>query len=234
MPEEEKLAVTEQQTGSADQDNLPEESSTPKEPRPGTKEFNFRQLEKQKAEMERRLQEQEQRNREMQQVLQNLSAPKQSEQKDELPSLAPDDIPEWKHVTSAAKRIAREEFQELLKKKELEEMPRRAKSRYNDYDEVVTADRIKELETTNPELASAICKADDPWTATYSVLKIMHKKSEPDHKALEEAEKIAENAKKPNSINAVSKGGALKNAHSFSKKSKDQLYKEMMGFASKG
>ena len=232
MSEEEKIAVTEQLTGSVDENNNPQEVVS-KEPSQGSKEYNFRALEKEKKEMERRLQEVEQRNRDMQALMTSL-VPKQSDpSKEELPNLAPDDIPEWKHVEKGSRKIAREVYLELQKETELRELPKRAKSKFTDYDDVVTTERIKELETNNPELANAICKAEDPWTATYSVLKIMHDKAKPDSKALEEVEKIAENAKKPNSINAVSKQGALKNAHAFAKKDKAQIYKEMMQFASK-
>ena len=236
MPDEEIKAVTEQQLGTAATETTTTEPIESKEPRPGTKEYNFRQLEKEKKEIERRLQEQEQRNREMQQALmQGLTGSRQPEKKEEeLPALNPDDIPEWRHVTNVAEKIAEKKFFELQKKKELEELPKRVKAKFADYDEIVTADNVKELETTNPELANAISRADDPWTATYSVLKVLKGKPKADPVALEEAQKIQENEKKPNSINAVSKQGALKNANAFAKKSKEQLYKEMMEFAHKG
>lgn len=236
MTEEAKPAVTEQEVGApvatpqADASPEPKEA---KEPKPGSKEYNFRELEKAKVDLERRLREQETLNREIVGVLKQGQQSSQQQPKEEsLPQLSPDDIPEWKHVTSYAEKIAEKKFKELTAQYEKQKLPELVKTRYKDFDEVVTNDRVQKLEQENPALAQAISRADDPYTAAYSYLKAVYVPKKVDPIAMEEAEKILENSTKPVSINAVGQQGALKNANSFQKKSKEQLYKEMMSFAS--
>lgn len=223
-----------------DQDTVAPEAKTEvqqsqsTESKENSKEFNFRRLEQEKKEAEKRLQEQERLNRELQSTLQNIIAPPKKEE--ELPELSPDDIPEWKHVQKYAEKIAEKKFQEFFEKREKEALPQRAKQRFADYDLIVSEENVRNLEQNNPELAAAITKADDPWSATYSAIKNswFYNQGKQQGKISEEAAKIEENAKKPLSSNAIGKQGALANANSFAKKSKDQLYKEMMEFANKG
>jgi hypothetical protein len=242
MPEEEKKAVTEQAPGKPEKENGTQTQQASSEPQVGSKEYNFRKLEEQKKETERRLQEQERLNRELVGALQGLKPPPPKEE--ELPQLSPDDIPEWsvvqKHLEKVAKsvdQVAEKKIKEYIEKKEKEELPQRAKQRFSDYSEVVSEENVKFLEQNNPELAAAITKADDPWSATYSAIKnswfYNQKKSGNTNKASEEIEKIEENANKPMSSNAIGKSSALGNAHAFAKKSKEQLHKEMMQAASR-
>ena len=227
-PEPGKLEANE--TGSTTQQSK-------EEPQAGSKEYNWRQMEK-------RLQEQEQQNRLLQEALVKMTQPQQQPTEESVPELSPDDLPEWKHVTQGykalekkAEKIAEQKIKQFFAEKEKEELPAKARRKFADFDEVVTAEKVKNLEQTNPELAAAIAKADDVWTATYSVLKLHQdakNKMSLDDKAKEEAEKIVENASKPGSVNAIGKGGALSNANAFAKKSKDQLYKDMMRFSTRG
>ena len=243
MPEEEKKAVKEQAVGEPDKGNGTNTQQTPPgEPHVGSKEYNFRKLEEQKKETERRLQEQERQNRELIGALQSLKP--QPPKEEELPQLSPDDIPEWsvvqKHLERVAKNadlVAERKVREILEQREKESLPQRAKQKFSDYSDVVSEENVKTLEQNNPELAAAITKADDPWSATYSAIKnswfYNQKKSGSTPKVDEEAEKLAENATKPMSSNAIGKSSALGNAHAFAKKSKDQLHKEMMNAASR-
>ena len=227
MSEEEVRAVKTPETGTPEtKAEGTTTQQTLEEPKVGSKEYNWRQMEK-------RLQEQELRNRELETTLQKLVQPAQR-QEEELPELSPNDIPEWKNVTTYAEKIAEKKFKQLLAEKEKQELPTKVRQKFTDFDQVVTPERVKELEKTHPELAGAISTAPDPYSAAYSALKILHQtKGKVDESAKEEAEKILENAKKPASINSVGRQGALSNASSFAKKSKDQLYKEMLSHASR-
>lgn len=234
MTEEQPQAVKEQELGapeavSQDQDT---QQGNVKEPKPGSKEFNFRRLEEEKKNLELRLQKQEQMNQEMLTALKGLNQPKQP-QEEVLPSLSDDDIPEWKHVKKYVDIAAEQKAQALLAKRERDSLPDQVRRKYTDFDQIVTAERIQTLEKENPDLAKAFSLANDPYTAVYSYLKAVHQPKKVDPIAMEEAEKILENDKKPNSINAIGKQGALKNAHAFAKKPRDQLYKEMMEAASR-
>jgi hypothetical protein len=219
------------------QENVAPEAKTEVNPqaesKENSKEFNFRRLEQEKKEAERRLLEQERLNRELQSTLQNIVSPTRKEE--ELPELSPDDIPEWKHVQKYAEKIAEKKFEELLHKRDKETLPQRARQRFADFDLIVTEDNVRNLEQNNPELAAAITKADDPYSATYSAIKNswFYNQGKSQNKISEEVAKIEENSKKPISSNAVGRQGALSNVNGYASKSKEQLYREMMQFANK-
>ena len=194
----------------------------------GSKEYNFRRLEEQKREVEERLKQQEELNRKMMDVF-NGNPPQKEEEVD--PELSPDDIPEWKHVQSYAEKIAEKKFQELMAKRERENLPNLVKQKYSDFETVVTAERVKKLEQENPELAKAFSLSKDPFTTTYSYFKSIYQEKKPDPVAMEEAEKLMQNGSRPQSSNTIGRQGSLKNANAFQKKDKDQLYKEMMSYA---
>jgi hypothetical protein len=237
MTEEQAQVVKPQEVGApeaktAETSSLPQTSQTND---PGTKEYNWRQ-------MERRQKELEQQNRELIDALKGKLQPQvpvQTED-DSLPNLSPDDIPEWKHVKKSldsferkAERIAEEKVKRILAEQEKAKLPATVRGKFSDFDQVVTQERIEKLEKENPELAEAFTKAADPYTATYSYLKALYLPKSQDPVAMEEAQKILENAKKPKSSNAAGAQGALKNASAFAKKSKEQLYKEMMAFSAR-
>lgn len=230
--EQAKKAVTVENLGNS-QANTEVTNQEPQsqEPKSGSKEYNFRQMEQKNQDLEARLQQQEQLNKEIVVAL-NRGKP-DSPQEEVLPELSPDDIPEWKHVKSYAEKIAEKKFRELTAQQERDKLPQLVKQRYTDFDEVVTKERIKKLEQEQPVLAKAFTLSEDPFTATYSYLKAIYTPQKHDPVALEEAEKILENANKPVSSNAIGAQGALKNATAFAKKSKDQLYKEMMAAAAR-
>lgn len=227
VEETKKEAVTESQPAVAQDSNTPSQDS---EPKAGSKEYNFRQLEAQKREAERRAMEAEARLLQAQNTL--LTGRQAQSQEENLPNLAPDDIPEWRQVQDAAKKIAREEFNQLMSKHEQEQLPRLAKQRFTDFDDVVTTENIQKLEQEYPEFADGLSKAKDPYSATYKIVKMLYGKQKQSPAAKEELEKLEENAKRPQSINSVAKG-ALSNANSFAKKPRDQLYKEMMDAANR-
>ena len=237
MTEEAKNVVTAQESGTPvapnQADTSPEPQKTEEPPKEGSKEFNFRQLEKEKQEVEQRVREQEATNRELIALLkQGKEPPLPTEEV--LPQLNPDDIPEWQHVEKYVSKAVEKGVQEKLAKQDRDRLPSRVKERYSDFDEVVTAQRVKQLEQESPELAEGFSHAKDPYTATYKYLKAIHTPKKQDPAAIEEAEKILENSSKPVSSNAIGQQSALKNANNFQKKSKELLYKEMMACAQNG
>lgn len=227
MTEEIKQAVTEQEIGSPVESARDEAVS--KEPKEGSKEFNFRRLEQEKKDMEKRLREQEQLNQNMKAALENITKPQQPQ--DDLPQLSDDDIPEWRHVKNYAERLAEQKVRQLLEEKERAALPERAKSRFSDFEQVVNEENISKLEQEHPELAQALVKANDPYSATYKIIKQFYGQKKSDPVLKEEVEKLEQNSKKPLSSNAVSQGGALKGANAFQKKSREELYKEMIFYA---
>lgn len=209
------------------QPNPTQESQSQDAPKEGSKEFNFRQLEESKKEVEQKLQAQEAMNREILAALKTKEQPKPPTE-EVLPQLNPDDIPDVSYVERRAAQIAEKKVREILAKQEQERLPDLVKKRYPDFDEVVSKANIEKFEKENPDLARAFSQAKDPYTATYTYLKATQASKKPkDPVAMEEAEKIKENENKPVSANAVGRGGALKSANAFQKRSKEDLYAEM-------
>lgn len=233
MTEDKAQAVNSQEIGAPEakaEETTIQQSQSKEAVDPGTKDYNWRQ-------MERRQRELEQQNRELIEAIKGKLQPQvQVQSEDEsLPNLSPDDIPEWKHVTKSirslekrAEQIAEEKVKRILADNEKAKLPSVVRSKFSDFDQVVTTERIEKLEQENPALAEAFSRAADPFTATYSYLKAMYMPKTQDPIAMEEAQKIMENAKKPVSSNAAGRQGALKNAAAFAKKPREQLYKEMM------
>ena len=235
MTEEQATAVNNQESGAPEANTQKENVQQPQanaEATLGSKEYNFRQMEK-------RLREQEQRIWELTEAQKSKALPAESED-ESLPQLSPDDIPEWKHIQTSlktiekrAEKIADEKIKKWHAEQEKTALPNRVKAKHPDFDKVVTAERVQQLEQENPELAQAFSVAADPYSATYAYLKALHASKPQNPIAAEEAAKIAQNANKPQSSNAAGRQGALKNAAAFAHKPKDQLYKEMMECASR-
>lgn len=227
MSEETKeKAVTEQALGNPVGDN----AQKPVEPEKGSKEFNFRALERKAQDAEKRALEMEQQFQNLKSSLVNAINP--APQQEESLNLADEDLVEWRHVKKGARDIAREEFHKLKDEWERQSLPERAKARFSDFEQVVTEESIKKLQQEHPDMAQMLSKAPDPFSATYKVLKQFYGKQKLEKEQEEELEKINSNSDKPTLINSSS-SVALKNAASFAKKSKDQLYKEMMQYASR-
>lgn len=110
-----------------------------------------------------------------------------------------------------------EELESKYRKKEAEAVIDRLKSKYSDFDDVVSVENVEFLKQNEPALAASLQSlAHDPYQqglAAYKILKTtdyyMNKQ------AYKDQNKIIENQKKPMSVNAVRKQGALSEANKF-------------------
>jgi len=221
MSEEEKKDVKDQETVAPDntqRQNEPEgqsESSANQDPVKGSKEYNFAQLRQKTEDLERQLFEFKKKEQER-----NTPPPPQEEQ------LVDDDI-----ITVAqAKKLAQRQAEDIINQKLLERerarLPDQARSKFNDFDAIMTEENIKKLETEEPGLAEACAKATNPWEATYKILKKFVVPQQEVRNSKND-EKMKENLSKPVSVNSVGRG-PLQNANMWSEASKEELYKEMM------
>lgn len=188
------------------------------EPQKGSKEYNFAQLRQKNEELERRVNELLRREQEK-----NAPPPQIEEQ------LADDDI----LTVAQAKKLAQKQAEEIINKalteRERAKLPEQAKAKFNDFDQIMTEENIRKLETEEPGLAEACTKASNPWEATYKILKKFVLPQQ-ESKATKNDEKMKENLSKPVSANAVGRG-PLSNANIWSESSKEDLYKEMINAA---
>ncbi len=114
--------------------------------------------------------------------------------------------------------------------KEADYVVDRLRSKYADFDDVVNAENITYLQTNNAALAKALASLkDDPYEqglAAYDVLR----KTEwfQQRETMQDKVKLQENAKKPMSVQAVRKQGALSEANTFANGLTPELKKTLL------
>lgn len=112
------------------------------------------------------------------------------------------------------------DLQSLVQKnqaKETDYVIERLKSKFPDFDEVMSPDNITYLRQNNPALAKAIASLkDEPYEqglAAYEALR--HTQWYKQKDSMKDKEKIEQNQKKPVSVQSVRKQGALADANRF-------------------
>jgi len=203
------------------------------------KEYKWGEMRRMNNELEKKAKMQEEL------IAQLLSAQKQAPvpvEKDELDSVPDEDyIPKGQvkkllhKEREQARKIAQEEAQKVLQQQEQAKFLDRLKSKFSDFDEVVTPETLEILETEDPELAKSIAEVGDPYKMglqTYKYIKSMNLGSKvPSSRRVKEVEKkIAQNEKSVQSPQAYDKR-PMAQTFEMTEALKNELYKEMMGFA---
>lgn len=131
-----------------------------------------------------------------------------------------------------------EEEDDIITKKQALEMvekvvaPLRVKAAFSDFDEIVNKQTLDDFEKNEPELSSLCMSAPVPLEAAYRMLKRLGKEKK-EVKDTKNADKIDENLKAPLSSAAFAKKSSIREATNFGEMSKEDLFKEMMGYARK-
>ena len=181
----------------------------PQEPTEGSKEFNWRAMERKMGELERQ-------NAELSKAV--TQAKPQAEPESPEPQLEEDDLIT---VAQADKRAMRLIEQELAKR-EKAKLPAKTKSQFSDYDQVVTPENIERLIKEDPDLEHDISVARNPYSRAYKAIKqAQFFKDQGANK--ENEEKIASNSGKPVSSNTIGKQRPLSHANAYAKGSPDLM-----------
>lgn len=214
----------------------------PKAPPIKDKEYNFAELRKAKEAAERERDYERQRNQEMFDLIKQSKQQSVPQERDtleeELSKLSKDDLATIDNVDkklTRAQKHSRSEVESV--KKELAEMKsqleeQKFRSKYPDLDEVLSAENIAALRKEDPDIADVIASlptgSKEQVVMAYKYIKNIVPQKTPD--ALEK-KKAMENAKKPMSIQSVSKNSPIGMAHAFENgltpDVKKALYKEM-------
>lgn len=192
------------------------------------KELNFKKLRDANEDLKRQVEELRDN------LSRNASSPKQEPVNDEfaeIERLSSDDILTKRQMEILAERRAKEIVEKVLVEKERQALPTKVKSKYSDFDAVVTKETIEEFEKNEPELAQACASSSNPYEATYKMLKLLNGNKLKN--AIKQEQKVEE-PKIPLSSSAFNKKNGLSSANLFGSMSKQDLYKEMMQHASKG
>ena len=141
-----------------------------------------------------------------------------------------------KKAMKIAQEIAQRETEKVLKQRDQDQFLDRLKRKYSDFDDVVNADTMALLEQQDPELAETIVDLKDPYKIgmqTYKYVKAMNlnAKVPESRRAKEVDKKLEQNAKTVQSPQAYDKR-PMAQAFKMTEAEKNQLYSEMMGYAS--
>lgn len=200
------------------------------EPKKGSSEYNFRELRSQSDALKRVVDEQQQRIRE----LEYGSAKPESPQDDiDLDKLDGDDF----LTVKQAQKLALRQAEELLRKRDFDQLEDRVRMKFKDYDDVVSEENVKKLVEDDDELADTLRHSPNPYTAAYKLIKKSHffKEAEDGKKYKDEVNSLKKNAQKPGSSNSVA-AKPLAQANAYASRGgpeMNELYREMTEYASR-
>jgi len=190
------------------------------------KEYNFRQLREKSRQIE------EERDYYRKQVEEMIRASKSRvEPEEESSSVGDEDLIEGRHYKALESQVR--ELTKHVKQRELETIPERLKSRFSDFDDVVTKENIEKLKETEPELYQSITSGNDLFAKGVSAYKALKGLGlyKPKEDFSKQKEVVKNNHSKPMSVQAVKGQGALHEANVFAQgltpDLKKQLQKEM-------
>ncbi len=217
------------QEGQETQDQSPEES--PKEEKVTySKDENLIRLRASKEQLEIE-------NRELRAEKAYQAKIQESSQEEESLGIEDADLAEGKHVNQLDKKIRKleklqKQFQQSYEQEKVASIPDRLKTKFEDFDQVVTQENVEKLKMSEPELYASITAGKDLYAkgvSAYKTLLAMGIVKKDSYKS--QKEEVHNNHKKPVSTQAIRGQGALSEANMFSKgltpELKKQLNKEM-------
>ena len=229
MEQQENVAVELQQEEAIqpqENDHNPQETQLAAE---SDKEINFRKLRESKDQLEKE-------NRELRERYQRQAQP-QAEPQDEELSLDDDDIVEGRVVKKLYRELNElKKFRSSYETEKQSTIPDRLKSKFSDFDQVVTQENVEKLKQSEPELFASITSGTDLYAkgvSAYKTLRAMGIVKEDTFKT--QKEHVQSNHGKPVSAQAIRGQGALSDANVFANgltpDLRKQLQKEMQDAA---
>jgi glutaredoxin len=140
-----------------------------------------------------------------------------------------------KKASKIAEEIAQKKVDEALRQREQSQFLDNLKRKFSDFDDVVNPDTIALLEEQEPELAQTIADLKDPYkmgVQSYKFIKSLGLTDKvPESRRAKEIEKKLEQNKKTVQSPQVFDKRPMAAAFKMTDAEKNELYKEMMGFA---
>lgn len=186
----------------------------------GSKDYNWRQMEQTNRQLAQELAE-------IKSKLATQTQPR-VEEIDDLANLQDDDLLTTKQAVKLAKKLAKSVIDEENQKKEKELLPHKTKSKFTDFDQVVTEENIKQLTQEDPEIEKEIAGSLNPYAAVYRAIKSSQFYGRKKESAYSE-KKIEENLAKPRSANSVGRSDELTKSPNY-KFGDKSLYENAMKF----
>lgn len=220
MTEETQNVAEEIQQEEAIQPQEQSHSPEPKEQQEiSDKEINFQKLREAKQQLEKE-------NRELKEWMQRQSQPKQEPQQEEDYGIDDEDIVEGKVVKKLYREL--DNLKKTYEREKLATIPDRLRTKFSDFEQVVTAENVEKLKHAEPELYASITSGSDLYAkgvSAYKTLKAIGIVKE-DH-YISDKEKAQQNHSKPMSVQAIRGQGALSDANAFAKGLTPDLKKQL-------
>lgn len=190
------------------------------------KELNFQRLREAKQQLERE-------NRELREWRERESAPKEKPPEEEI-SIEDDDLVEGKVVKKIYSELKDlKKFRQSYEEEKIASIPDRLKTKFSDFDQVVTQENVEKLKHAEPELYASITAGGDLYAkgvSAYKTIKAMGIVKEDPY--VSQKEQVQKNQSRPASVQAIKGQGALSEANIFAKgltpELKKQLQQEMV------
>lgn len=203
--------VTDQATESDDQQTERQQEQEKEASKRKDADYNW-------SEMRRKTQEHERLIREQQETINRLSAESEPEEQ-----LSKDDLLTVGQYEKLGQRQNESTLREMQRQRE--EIVR---LKYPDIDQVLSQDNIANFEQNEPELTeSLMALSGDPLKMKVAAYKLIKKTVKQDTPPSMEKKKAEQNAKKPVSVQSVSKNSAIGNAHLFENGLTPELRKQL-------
>lgn len=149
----------------------------------------------------------------------------------EKEELGEDDLVEGKHLKEGLAEI-----KDIIRRKELETVPDKLKSKFEDFNDVVTKENLEKLQKTEPELFQSLqledrrrVSAGDLFVkgiAAYKTIKSLGISPE-NQEYMNKKEHIQSNHNKPMSVQAIKGAGAIHKANAFANGLTPELQKQL-------
>lgn len=212
QPQDEQVA---QESQSPEVDAQAEQSEV------SDKEKNFIRLRETKEQLERE-------NRELRKYLESQSKPQPQAQEpeDEDFGVEDDDLVEGKVVKKLYTEI--KNLRKTYEQEKLATIPDRLRSKFADFDQVVTVENVEKLKQSEPELYASITSGKDLYAkgvSAYKTLKALGIVKEDPYVA--QKEQVQKNQTRPVSTQAIKGQGALADANIFAKGLTPELRKQL-------
>jgi len=184
------------------------------------KEINFQRMRESKEQLEREV-------RELKKAMELSAQTKQNQAHDEDNDISDDDLVEGKEVKKLRSQIR--SLSKAMEQTKLSAEEMKLKTKFSDFDQVVTQENIEKLKQTEPELHAALINSGadlySKGVSAYKTLKALGFVKEDNY--ISQKEQVKENHGRPVSAQAIRGQGALSEANIFAKGLTPELKKQL-------
>ena len=185
------------------------------------KEYNFAQLRKSKEHLER---ENKELKKYLEQVAQNSKQQPSKDASDGF-DIEDDDLAEGKHLKKMYQEITN--LKKQLYDEKIASVPDRLKTKFTDFDDVVSVENVEKLKNSEPELYATITSGSDLYAKGVSAYKALKALGIAKENFETQKTQVKDNHARPMSTQAIKGQGALSDSNIFARGLTPELKKQL-------